>query len=184
MATREGFALIQGDVFVYQEINGLTSAAIGLDNADSGKLKLHVINGPGALPDASSQIIIDPTTGTVTIPSLVAPVTPMPTIEVTTTSASLAVNTYYIANNAGLVTLTLPASAVKGSLIIIVGKGAGGWLVAQNAGQTMYFSSATTTPGAGGSLASTQRRDCITLFCITANTEFEVISSIGNITVV
>lgn len=107
-----------------------------------------------------------------------------PWTEVTGTSQSMAINNGYVANNASLVTLTLPATAAVGDELMIVGKGAGGWLLAQNSGQTVYFGTATTTSGVGGSLASTNRRDCIKLICITANTEFEVVNAVGNITFV
>jgi hypothetical protein len=105
-------------------------------------------------------------------------------VEVTGTTQAMAANTGYIANNAGVVTLTLPSTATLGTRLTITGKGSGGWLMAQNAGQTVYYGIATTTPGAGGSLASTQQRDTIDLVCITANTEWNVINSVGNITVV
>lgn len=104
--------------------------------------------------------------------------------EVTGTTVGLAVDNGYILNNAGLVTATLPATAAIGDVIIIVGKGAGMWLIAQNAGQTMHFVSSDTTTGAGGSLAATVRYDCIEIVCTTADTDFVVRSSTGNITVV
>jgi len=100
------------------------------------------------------------------------------------TSASMAVDNGYIANNGALVTLTLPAVAAVGDQIRVTGKGAGGWLIAQNAGQTIYFGTSTTTTGAGGSLASTAQRDGVELVCVTANNDFNVISAIGNLTVV
>jgi len=90
----------------------------------------------------------------------------------------------YILNNAGLVTATLPATAAIGTIMRIVGKGAGGWAVAQRAGQTIHFGNTDTTPGAGGSLASTNRYDCVSMVCITADTDFVILSSIGNITIV
>ena len=43
--------------------------------------------------------------------------------EVTGTSQAMAVNNGYIANNAGLVTLTLPATAAVGDTVIVQGKG-------------------------------------------------------------
>lgn len=104
--------------------------------------------------------------------------------EVTTTSASMSVENGYIANNAGLVTLTLPATAAIGSVINVVGKGAGLWRVAQNAGQTIHFGSIDTTTGVTGYLEATVRYDCISLLCITANTDWVVVSSVGNITYV
>lgn len=104
--------------------------------------------------------------------------------EVTGTSQAIAVDNGYIANNAGLVTLTLPATAVIGDIIKVDGKGAGGIKIAQNAGQTVHFLGQDTTPGVGGSLASTTQYDCITYRCITANTDFVVESVVGNWTVV
>jgi hypothetical protein len=103
--------------------------------------------------------------------------------EETGTSASMAVSNGYISNNAGLVTLTLPAVAVIGDVVRVTGKGSGGWRIAQNAGQTIYFGVSTTTTGVTGRLDSTATRDGIELLCITANNDWNVLSSIGNITV-
>jgi len=103
--------------------------------------------------------------------------------EVTGTSQAMAADSGYIANNAGTVTLTLPTTTEIGDTIIVTGKGAGGWSIAQNAGQTIYFGTSATTTGVTGSLASTEDRDSLTLVCVTANNDFNVISSIGNITV-
>lgn len=104
--------------------------------------------------------------------------------EQTGTTQAMAVGNGYILNNAGLVTATLPATAAVGDLMEIVGKGAGGWLMAQNSGQTVHFGDQDTTTGAGGSLASTGRYDCISIICTTADTDFVIKSSNGNITVV
>lgn len=107
-----------------------------------------------------------------------------PWTEVTGTSASMAVNNGYIANNAGLVTLTLPSTAALGSVIRITGKGAGGWTMAQNASQLVNFGSSVTTTGTGGSISSTNAFDSIEIVCITANTTFNMLSAQGNLTVV
>jgi hypothetical protein len=40
-----------------------------------------------------------------------------------------------------------------------------------------------TTTGAGGSLTATDPSDGVELLCTTANTDFTVLSSMGNITV-
>lgn len=105
-------------------------------------------------------------------------------IETTGTSATAAVNTGYISNNVALVTFTLPAAAVIGSIIKITGKGAGGWRVSQNASGQINFGSLSTTSGTGGSISSTLQFDSIELVCITANNIWNVLSSVGNITVV
>ena len=104
--------------------------------------------------------------------------------EVTGTSQSMAVESGYIANNAGLVTLTLPASASVGESIAVAGKGAGGWKIAQNAGQVIRAGASSTTIGAAGYLQSTNQYDSIELLCITANTDWVVLTGPqGNITV-
>jgi hypothetical protein len=104
-------------------------------------------------------------------------------IEVTAASATMDSDTGYVTNNAGGVVLTLPAVAAFGSVFRVVGKNASGWLIAQNAGQTIHFGTSNTTTGVAGSLQSTAQYDCVELVCITANTDFVVRSSIGNITV-
>lgn len=100
------------------------------------------------------------------------------------TSQSAAVNNGYITNNANLVTVTLPSTASVGDMVEIAGKGAGGWKVAQNSGQVIHMDGVDSTTGTGGSLASTIRYDAVRLLCITANTDWLVLSGIGNLTVV
>jgi hypothetical protein len=104
--------------------------------------------------------------------------------DVTGTSQAMAVNNGYTANNAALVTLTLPSTAAYGSIIAVVGKGAGLWTIAQNSGQTIHFGSVNSTTGAGGSVAATKQYDVIYLLCTVAKTDFTVLQSIGNLTVV
>lgn len=134
-----------------------------------------------AVITAGTGISVTPGANTITIAATGSSFT---WTEVTGTSQAMAVNNGYILNNAGLVTATLPSTAAVGDIVRVAGKGAGGWLIAQNSGQTIFFGSSTTSTGAGGSLASTHRRDCIELICVTANNDWDVLSSIGNITVV
>lgn len=96
---------------------------------------------------------------------------------------SMVTNNGYVANNAGLVTLTLPITAAFGTVIRVSGKGAGGWSIAQNASQSIRVSGSTSTVGVGGSVASTNQNDCIELLCITANTTWISLSTVGNLTV-
>ena len=104
---------------------------------------------------------------------------------VTGTTQAAAVNNGYIANNAGLVTVTLPATSAVGDVVAVTGiNNATGWKVAQNAGNTIFFGNLSTTAGTGGSLASTATRDVVYLICMTANATWNVVNSIGNITVV
>lgn len=104
--------------------------------------------------------------------------------EETGTSATMSVDNGYIANNASLVTLTLPTTAAVGDIVEVVGKGAGGWKIAQNSGETIYFVGSSTTTGTGGSVASTAQYDSATLICITANNDWVIKSSTGNLTIV
>jgi len=133
-----------------------------------------------SITSGDASITITPGAGTL---DLVTSVSGIAWSEQTGTSQAMVANNGYILNNAALVTATLPATAAVGSVLRVVGKGAGGWAVAQNAGQTIYFSSSTTTTGVGGSLASTDDHDCVEMVCITADTDFSVISSVGNITI-
>jgi hypothetical protein len=103
--------------------------------------------------------------------------------EVTGTSASMSGGNGYIANNAGLVTLTLPATASVGAVVSVVGKGTGGWQIAQNAGGIIHFGNQNSTTGVGGYIASTATYDSVELICVVANNEWVVRSSVGNITV-
>ena len=104
--------------------------------------------------------------------------------EVTGTSQSAAVDNGYIANNAALVTITLPTTAAVGDIVAVVGKGAGLWRLAQNASESINFVGVTTTVGTGGYLEATNRYDCIEVICTVADTTWTVRSSVGNITYV
>jgi hypothetical protein len=97
------------------------------------------------------------------------------------TTQSAAINNGYIPTNSSLTTITLPSTAVVGSIVAIAGQGSGSWKVAQNSGQTIHFASQNTTTGTGGSLTTTNQYDSIELICVTANTDWVVRSSVGNI---
>ena len=96
---------------------------------------------------------------------------------------TIAASNGYIPKGAGQVVFILPAAAAIGDTFEIVGYG-NLWQLTQNAGQTIFFGSQATTVGAGGSLTATMIKDRIEILCVTANTEFEVTTSIGNLTVV
>lgn len=89
----------------------------------------------------------------------------------------------YIPKGAGVVTFVLPAAASIGDSFIIAGYG-NLWTLTQNAGQTITLGVQTTTGGVGGSITATQVRDTIEVVCVTANTEFQIINGIGNLTFV
>ena len=91
-------------------------------------------------------------------------------IEVTDTSEQMVTNNGYIANNGALVTLVLPAVSEFGDEIKVGGQGAGGWIITQQAAQQIHVGNASTTLGAGGSVASVGQYDSIYLVCIAAST--------------
>lgn len=103
--------------------------------------------------------------------------------EVTGTTESMASDNGYIANNSGLVTLTLPTTIGLGERLQVVGKGTGLWRIAQNANQVIHFGILDTTTGVGGRLDATSQYDTVDLMCTVANLEFTVTSSVGTITV-
>jgi hypothetical protein len=137
----------------------------------------------GATLTAGTGISITSATGSITINATGGGL--ITWTDVTGTTQAMAINSGYTANNAGAVTLTLPSTAAYGSIIAMQGKGAGGWVIAQNASQLIHFGNATTTTGTGGSLASTNQWDSLTLLCVIANTTWTVLGGAqGNITVV
>lgn len=95
--------------------------------------------------------------------------------EVTGTTQAMVADNGYVANNGALVEFTLPATAAFGTVINLVGKGAGGWLIAQNAGQNIQIGSVSSTVGVGGSVASSNRFDSLELLCTTADTTWTIL---------
>lgn len=98
-----------------------------------------------------------------------------------TSSFSMVPGGKYIAYGGTLIVATLPTTCAVGQTLKIVGKGAGGWRVAQNSGQDIYYGNSLTTNGTGGRLDSTDVHDCVELVCTTANTTFTVASAVGTI---
>ena len=95
--------------------------------------------------------------------------------EVTGTTQAMAADNGYVANNGALVVFTLPTTAAFGTVINLVGKGAGGWRIDQNSGQNIQVGSVSSTVGTGGSVASTNRFDSLELLCTTADTTWTVL---------
>lgn len=103
---------------------------------------------------------------------------------ISSATQAITIQNGYFANRGAGVTFTLPATAEVGDTFSLSAINAGGWTLAQNAGQTIHFGNQDTTTGVGGSLATTAIGDTITVVCSVQNTDFVVISSIGNITFV
>lgn len=105
-------------------------------------------------------------------------------VNVVTGTTTIAPNNIYIVNNATIVTFTLPTTAAVGTSFEVIGNGAGGWIIEQGSGQNINFGSLSTTPGVGGSIASTDPYDCLRAICTVADTTWSVNGTQGNMTVV
>jgi hypothetical protein len=153
----------------YTPICGGTTAGGDLQSVASVGNAGEVLtsNGAGALPTFQA-----------------APAGGMTWANETGDTKTLVVDTGYVANRvAGVLAFTLPAAAAVGDIVAIAGS-QNGWTLAQNAGQTIRTPGGSTTTGVGGSLASTNRYDCIELVCIVTDTDFVLRNSSGNITIV
>ena len=199
MATNNAINLSAAGVVTYNGTgtftgSSLTANALLYGGASNAISSLALTNGQlaigstGAAPSAATLtagtgISITNGAGSITIAATGAGFT---WNDITGTSASMAVENGYLADNAGLVTLTLPATAPQFSSISVAGHGAGGWKIAQNASQQIIFGSTATTAGTGGSLASTNANDALELLAVVggSSTIWMVLNSVGNITVV
>lgn len=105
--------------------------------------------------------------------------------DVTGATQTLVAQNGYVTDRGAGVTYTLPASSTFGDAIAIVGK-LGQWTIHQNANQQILVGIASSTIGAGGSIASTSASDCIDMICITggAAAVWRVRDPQGNITVI
>lgn len=136
-------------------------------------------NGVAATLTQGTGISITNGAGTITIAS--SGVGSLIWNDVSGTTQAAVVNNGYIISNASQTTVTLPATAAEGSVFAIAGKGAAGWILQMNTGQTCHFGSVAST--SAGSLTSTNLYDSVTIVCVTANTTFVVIAAQGNLTV-
>jgi hypothetical protein len=102
---------------------------------------------------------------------------------ITASTQTMAVNNGYIANRAGTVAFTLPTTSAVGDLLAVTGiNTATGWSIGYTTNQQIFLGTASATLTTG-SLASTNIRDTVYLVCVVANLTWNVVSSIGNITV-
>jgi len=115
---------------------------------------------------AGTGITITPASNSITIASSATPGMTWANISGTTQAA--AVNTGYVIGNASQTTVTLPSTAALGDRVAIAGKGAGGWILAANTGQTIQVGATASTTA--GSVTSAHQYDAIEVVCITANT--------------
>jgi hypothetical protein len=176
--TFSGITLTQFSPLVGAASNGITS----LGPLTNGQI---VIGSTGVSPVATtitpgSGISVTNGAGTITIAGTTGVIWSTVTVD-----ASATVGQGIIANKAGLLTMTLPAVSSVGDVVAITGmNNATGWKIAQpNAGSQIFFGTSATTLGVTGFLASTNTRDTVYMVCVTANATWNVLYSVGNITV-
>lgn len=126
-------------------------------------------------------IIITNGPGTITISAVLSTV--WSAVSSATNPNTLVTGSGYIPKGAPAVVFVLPAAAALGDTFHVAGHG-NLWTIQQNALQTITLGAQTTTPGVLGSVTATSIKDCAEIVCVTANTEFEIIRSIGNLTIV
>lgn len=154
-----------------ETLTGDIGGAVGPDAA----FNVNLLGGTGCITTgtpASNQIVFDVTGGGITWSREAG------------AAVAATIDSGYINTNVGLTTITLPATAALGTIIEICGEGAGGWTIAQNAGQSIQFGNLSTTVGIGGSLSSTNQYDTVKIVCRIADTIWSVLSNVGVLNVV
>lgn len=102
---------------------------------------------------------------------------------VTGATQAMTSNNGYIANRSGTVAFTLPTTSAVGDMVAVTGiNTATGWSIAFTTNQQIFYGTSSTTL-TSGSLASVNIRDTVFLVCVVANLTWNVINSVGNITV-
>lgn len=153
-------------------VTGSTGVPVMTSTMTNGQI---IIGSTGGTPVAASltagtNITITPGAGSISIASTASGGVAWANIAGTTQAA--AVNTGYVVGNASQTTVTLPATAALGSIVAVQGKGAAGWILAANTGQTIQMGASATT--SGGNLTSANLWDSVEVVCVTANTTWAV----------
>ena len=100
-------------------------------------------------------------------------------------SQALVVNEGYICiAPGGALSLSLPVVSAVGDIIEVTLDGSTSFTITQGAGQQIRLGNLATTAGVGGSLASSQQGDSIRMVCSVANLKWNILSSMGNPTIV
>ncbi len=162
-----------GDAVWLQLLTGASNPGVDSITTESGS--------PVVLPDGNGNIDILGGDGidvtgngpgnTVTVTASGDIVNLQWSVIITATKA-IEVNNGYFADRGAGVTFTLPVTAAVGATFIVNNINAGGFTIAQNAGQTIFIGNQNTTTGVGGSISSTDLGDSLILVCSSANTDF------------
>lgn len=152
---------------------------IGTQGAGSGQQNECYIAGINGVSVTAAGTVVISSTGQLGTSS--APFST--TWQEVAIDTNMVANNGYIADSGVRLNLTLPVTVPVGIVFEVVNKGAGGWKIVQNAGQFVNFGFLISTVGAAGFIQSSEVHNCVKILCITADIEFIVISSVGNITV-
>lgn len=93
-------------------------------------------------------------------------------------------NGYICIAPGGALSLSLPAVSAVGDLLEITLDGSTSFTITQGAGQQIRLGNLATTAGVGGSLVSTQQGDSLRMVCSVANLKWNILSSMGNPTII
>jgi hypothetical protein len=157
------------------------SGGTGL-TATASNGQLLIGNGSGytlAALTAGDNIVVTNGAGSISVAATPGAIT---WSSITSNQSAISGEGYFVTANA--VQVALPASAAVGATFKLVLAGGTSWEITQGAGQQIFFGNQSTTSGAGGSLTSTAQGDTLELVCRVADDEWQVVSAIGNITVV
>jgi hypothetical protein len=169
-----------GEAVWLQILTGAASPGIDSITTDSGIVEPDGVGNINIVSGVACSVTGDVPGNTVTINFTGQVIT---WSVITTATKTIVNNEGYFANRAGGVIFTLPATSIVGDRIKINAKHANGWKIYQNAFQKIRLGNQITTTGVSGSLESTDIGDSVELVCSEANIEYNVISSIGNITI-
>ena len=155
---------------------------IGSQGSGSFQQNACYVAGIASVSVSNKQMVtIDTTTGQLGSQAISGGGFSWQEVTSATNPNALVASNGYIAKGAGVVQFILPATAAVGDMFWIVGYG-NLWTLKQNALQSITLGSNTSTVGILGSITATNIRDCVNIICVVANTEFQIIDSIGNIT--
>jgi hypothetical protein len=187
----------ENNIVFAQGVKVTTSSADSIqrmqETSDSVGKIVYVGNPNGVISANPSSLCHDPTSGNVYFKQTGTGNTGWMLIaagegEVWSTisaSQTLAINNGYICiSPGGALSLALPAVSAVGSIIEVTLDGATSFTVTQSAGQSIVIGNDHTTAGVTGSLASTQQGDSLRMVCSVANLRWNVLSSMGNLTVI
>lgn len=102
--------------------------------------------------------------------------------SIVSVNTAMDANHGYLTSTGGSINLALPTSIAVGD-IVRVSNLLGTFVITQAAGQVVSLGNEVTTTGTGGSITSTHVGDSLEIICVNANVDFQVLSSMGNLTV-